>query len=407
MSSLAASMGVEPSPKFLHKLKKLDLYARTDEDVLRKNSWSGVILTVVTSLIITVLFLAEWRLYRTTDLVHHLHVDTTYGEKLNIYINVTFPLIECTDITIDIIDVSGAQQIDVVHNLNKVSLTNEGRPMAIEKASLAPPSQKPPPSSLPPTDAPAAESSEASQGAEAPPTPSCGSCYGAELTPASAATREEVQMAYRKKNWVLSSVEGISQCQNEVKDKTRGGCNLYGFLTVNRVAGYFQIGPGRPMLNPAYGGRNVRVFNDFSFNLSHIIHKLSFGEEFPGVHNPLDGVHKILYGQAVGACKYFLKVVPTRYQYLDGRVLPSNQFSVTEHFQTLDENARTMPGVFFIYDLSPIMVELTEQRMSFFHFLTQVCAIVGGAFTVAGMLDGFIYRSVKTLRGKILLGKAH
>ena len=31
-----------------------------------------------------------------------------------------------------------------------------------------------------------------------------------------------------------------------------------------------------------------------------------------------------------------------------------------------------------MYDLSPMMVQLTEHRRSFTHFLTGVCAIVGG-----------------------------
>jgi hypothetical protein len=38
--------------------------------------------------------------------------------------------------------------------------------------------------------------------------------------------------------------------------------------------------------------------------------------------------------------------------------------------------------VFFFYDLSPIMVRYVEQRKSFLHFLTSVCAVVGGVFTV-------------------------
>lgn len=63
-------------------------------------------------------------------------------------------------------------------------------------------------------------------------------------------------------------------------------------------------------------------------------------------------------------------------------------------------------GVFFMYDLSPMMVQLTEHRRSFTHFLTGVCAIVGGVFTVAGMLDGMIYHSARALQKKIDLGKA-
>lgn len=63
-------------------------------------------------------------------------------------------------------------------------------------------------------------------------------------------------------------------------------------------------------------------------------------------------------------------------------------------------------GVFFMYDLSPMMVQLTEHRRSLAHFLTGVCAIVGGVFTVAGMLDGMLYHSTRAIKKKIDLGKA-
>lgn len=59
-----------------------------------------------------------------------------------------------------------------------------------------------------------------------------------------------------------------------------------------------------------------------------------------------------------------------------------------------------------MYDLSPMMVQLTEHRRSLTHFLTGVCAIVGGVFTVAGMLDGMLYHSTRALKKKIDLGKA-
>ena len=38
-------------------------------------------------------------------------------------------------------------------------------------------------------------------------------------------------------------------------------------------------------------------------------------------------------------------------------------------------------GVFFFYELSPIKVELQERRPAVLHFLTSVCAIIGGVFT--------------------------
>jgi hypothetical protein len=55
------------------------------------------------------------------------------------------------------------------------------------------------------------------------------------------------------------------------------------------------------------------------------------------------------------------------------------QFSVTEHFRSSESGrVQALPGVFFFYDLSPIKVTFTEQHVSFLHFLTNVCAIVGG-----------------------------
>lgn len=42
-------------------------------------------------------------------------------------------------------------------------------------------------------------------------------------------------------------------------------------------------------------------------NVSHIIHDLSFGPKYPGLHNPLDGTSRILHGTS-GTFKYFMKV---------------------------------------------------------------------------------------------------
>ena len=62
-------------------------------------------------------------------------------------------------------------------------------------------------------------------------------------------------------------------------------------------------------------------------------------------------------------------------------------------------------GVFVFYDLSPIMCTYTESRQSFATFLTSVCAIVGGVFTVAGIVDKFVYHGTEVMRKKFEMGK--
>lgn len=48
---------------------------------------------------------------------------------------------------------------------------------------------------------------------------------------------------------------------------------------------------------------------------------------------------------------------------------------------------------------------ISENRSSFLHFITSVCAIVGGVFTVSGIVDAFIYQGEKIIRKKLELGK--
>ncbi len=49
----------------------------------------------------------------------------------------------------------------------------------------------------------------------------------------------------------------------------------------------------------------------------------------------------------------------------------------------------------------------TETKKAFAHFLTDVCSIVGGVFTVAGLIDSFIWTAEKQLKKKMDMGKAH
>ncbi len=62
-----------------------------------------------------------------------------------------------------------------------------------------------------------------------------------------------------------------------------------------------------------------------------------------------------------------------------------SQYSVTSKFRrAFIDNVRqnVLPGAFWIYDISPFMVVATTNRTPLFEFLTGLCAIVGGVFTV-------------------------
>merc|ERR1712046_82510 len=113
------------------------------------------------------------------------------------------------------------------------------------------------------------------------------------------------------------------------------GCNIFGTMQVARVTGTFSIAPisrlssARLQRQAALHSSQISVFN-----VTHQIKRLSFGIDFPGQLNPLDGVMQHSpTGPAIS--RYFLKVVPTTFEFVDGSSVYTNQFSVTQYFKPL------------------------------------------------------------------------
>jgi len=109
--------------------------------------------------------------------------------------------------------------------------------------------------------------------------------------------------------------------------------------------------------------------------------------------------------------EYFVQVVPTVYEDLAGHVINTNQFSVTEYLEKIEKEEHTygsrgVPGLFIMYELSPITIDFKETSKSFLHFLTNLCAIIGGIFTIFNLIDSFVYHGVRSIKKKMEMGKA-
>jgi endoplasmic reticulum-Golgi intermediate compartment protein 1 len=173
------------------------------------------------------------------------------------------------------------------------------------------------------------------------------------------------------------------------------GCRVRGTLHINRVKGEFHIAFGRQALavsgEASLARSHVHRFTMAeldTFNCSHRINELRFGDAYPGVHNPLDGVRKTI---AEGSMRYiyFLKVVPTEYHYLNGTVLHTNQFAYTQHEIPVNTHASQFwqPGVYFKYEIEPYVVRRRELPKRLLTFVTSLCALIGGAFVVGGLIS--------------------
>jgi len=53
-----------------------------------------------------------------------------------------------------------------------------------------------------------------------------------------------------------------------------------------------------------------------------------------------------------------------------------------------------LPALFFRYELSPIKLRYTVTYMGWGEFLVKICAIIGGIFTVASILESLLRNSI-------------
>ncbi|KAE9605475.1 hypothetical protein Lal_00025250 [Lupinus albus] len=379
--------------RVFNKLRNLDAYPKINEDFYSR-TFAGGVVTVVSAAVMLFLFLSELRLYLYTVTESKLLVDTSRGETLHINFDVTFPAVRCSMLSLDTRDISGEQHFDIRHNITKKRIDANGNVVEVKKEGLGAPKIERP--------------LQKHGGRLGHDEKYCGSCFGAEESDDHCCNScEEVREAYKKRGWGLTNSDLIDQCKREgyvqkVKDEEGEGCNIHGSLELSKVAGNFHFATGKSFLHSAIFLADLLALQDSHFNISHTVNKLSFGDRYPGLVNPLDGV-KWVQGPTPGIYQYFIKVVPTIYTDIRGHVTNSNQYSVTEHFMSSEQG--TIPGVFFVYDISPIKVTFKEEHISFLHFLTNICAIIGGIFTIAGIVDASIYYGQKTIKRKMEIGK--
>jgi len=388
-----------------NKLRLLDAYPKTMEE-FRVKTFAGATVTLVSSLFILILFLSELRDYLTIETKQELFVDTSRDTKIRININVVFPFVPCHSLSIDAMDISGEQQqSELEHHLFKQRLDKNGNRIMEEeptKSSLGDPSK-----SLDLQQVISNSSIVKKEEAK----DECMSCYGAESRASQCCnTCDEVKTAYRRKGWALDNMEQVEQCKGEAEKESMSqeeGCQAYGHLLVNKVAGNFHFAPGKSFVAHHVHIHDLGSLGGKKFNLTHKINHLSFGDSYPGILNPLDSTYSA-DEKGSTMTQYYVKIVPTSYHYLATPNSPvyTNQYSVTKHEKQISLLAGDsgLPGVFFMYEFSPMMVKVSERSKSFLHFLTSLCAIVGGVFTVAGLLDAFLYHSAKYIQ-KSELGK--
>jgi len=367
-------------------LKRFDLYRKVPRD-LTEATLSGAGVSFVTLLIGSYLFVSEFHTYLQTTWESEMFIEQSKTEeKLQINIDVTLPQMPCELLSFDAQDVMGSHEVDAHGHLFKERLSPTGEVISKEDIQT--------------------------------------SHYGA-----SAGLTRHYSFGYDNQD-----VDRIKKMIHSGE-----GCRVAGYVKVNKVPGNVHLSTYSHSY--LFGSLYQETRN---MNISHKVNHLSFGidtdisyvtQHFAGtgVVNPLDGMQQIVvappptttttttrdqrdpYGFGYGSMglsgfggnvnsaifEYYTKVVPTTY-------VPLNRPPVHVYQFTANSNKianQQMPSLYFRYDFAPVTVRYKETSQSFSHFLVQVCAVIGGVFTIAGLVDALLHRSIVELAKKAQIGK--
>eukprot|EP00611_Tribonema_gayanum_P012261 TRINITY_DN22896_c0_g1_i1.p1 TRINITY_DN22896_c0_g1~~TRINITY_DN22896_c0_g1_i1.p1 ORF type:complete len:462 (+),score=121.77 TRINITY_DN22896_c0_g1_i1:180-1565(+) len=186
-----------------------------------------------------------------------------------------------------------------------------------------------------------------------------------------------------------------------VHDAQWPGCIIAGSLWVNRVPGNFHIEAKTEHHN----------FNAAMTNLSHVVNTFRVGTaptpfyerqlaKLPDVHTqlaPLDDQAFVVKGYHQ-APHHYIKVVGTEYAMIRNRP-PYYGYQLIAFNQVMHYDEESVPEAKFSYDLSPMAVKVVKKRRRWYSFITHALALVGGTFSIIGVVDACFWKATAKRRG--------
>jgi len=171
------------------------------------------------------------------------------------------------------------------------------------------------------------------------------------------------------------------------------GCMFQTTFHIAKVPGNFHISTHASQEQPE------------SPDMSHEVIDLHFGElvdpktskSLPKTINPRSfnalANHKTDPKVALGSSfDYTLRIVPTVIDRLDGKRVTTYQYTYAhKDFLQYMHGRKMSAASWFRYEISPLTVKYTEKKQPFYRFITTICAVIGGTFTVAGIIDSMVF----------------
>ena len=259
------------------RFSSFDVYPKTLQE-FRQRTLTGAIVSISVAVVISLLTLGEVVDFLRVKRQDHLFVDTTRGEMLRINMNITFPALPCSVISLDTLDLSGNHAPEKDRKITKTRLDAQGHGL--------PPS---PPSEHEYTGGRRLPNrrllfenhhnhGHAAAGSGGAAAAAAAGAGGRPGNPAGGApgTKPDFRqlgngniLLSKLLSELLPSVFDDKEAVAELRQHIGEGCHMEGSMIVNKVAGNFHFSLSKAdlhVLMSVYGKRD-------SINVSHVIHR--------------------------------------------------------------------------------------------------------------------------------------
>jgi len=331
----------------LKVVKELDAFPKVPETYQETSATSGG-LSIITFIIMAILAMSELSYYSATDLEFKYEVDTNYSGTVKFNVDMTVAM-RCIHIGADVLDQTGEQMFGV----------NEMK--------------------LEPTYWELSENQRE---------------YLDFVQNVNQYLRNDYHAIHEvmwKENRKSMVNRDMPKREGPEPDYPYDACRVHGTVNLNKVAGNFHIIAGKSIPVIPRGHAHLSMMMDKSdHNFTHRIDHISFGDNVEGILYPLDG-SEITTEYNYHTFQYFMQVVPTLVRTYRTN-MDTYQFAVTEKNRQIDHSkgSHGNPGIFMKYDLTPLMIRVTEVHRPYWHFMIRLCGIIGGVFSVSGMFNSLV-----------------
>eukprot|EP01084_Bolivina_argentea_P003305 6206_1 len=326
------------------KFKSLDLFQKIDspnEKESRVRTESGGCLSIIGIALIAWLVLSQLYYYIFPLRREHLIVDKMYDKKLDIRFDITFHSIPCSSLGVDVMDVTGEQQVHVNQDVTKQRLDLQGNKLGKavnEKNGI---------------ESMLFQYMRMDRSAE-----------GCRVT--GQLHIQKVSGNFHLALGAAHDIHGKHIHQFVLSDIPRFNCSH----TINELS-FGEYFPGQQLpLN----------------TMSHTIEK-----EGGGVFTYNLKIIPVEYLSAMGY-KTYSNTYSYSYKY---RHIPPTQPG--QRMQA------ALPGIFFVYKINPYMLQISKERESFVSFIVNLCAIAGGIFAISGFLDAVTFNISMLTKAKEMI----